>query len=55
MLYSPDGSVLRSGRGSLAYEPGTGLFSVFAEDSYSYIDRYGRALISIPLMSYMVD
>ena len=54
-LIGTDGSVITSGVGVLSYDEATGLYTVLSEDSFSYLDLYGDVIISIPLMSYLMD
>jgi hypothetical protein len=54
-LVGIDGEVIASGDGILSYDEAAGLYSVLAEDAYRYLGKNGAVVISIPLMSYMMD
>ena len=54
-LVGMDGRVIASGLGTISQVEASDLFTVLADDSYSYLDRDGNTIISIPLISYMLD
>jgi len=54
-LVGADGAVLASGRGSLSFEAGAGLYSLLAEEYYAWLDMDGNVIISIPFLSYTLD
>ena len=54
-LVGTDGRVIAFGRGTMSYDESTGLLSVQAEDSFSYLSHDAEVIISIPLMSYALD
>ena len=54
-ILSEDGDVVLSGYGSMLYDDATGLYSILAEDSYTYLDSGLNVLVRIPMMSYMMD
>ena len=49
------GNVLSSGEGRMAYNEEAQLYSVISQDTHKYLDISGKTVISIPLMSYMLD
>ena len=55
MLYDAEGVLITSGAGVLAYHEAVGLYSVLDEYHYSWLDKDGNVIISIPLMSYPLD
>jgi len=54
-FYDAEGVLITSGAGVLTYEESVGLYSVMDEYHYSWLDKDGNVIISIPLMSYSLD
>ena len=54
-LFGTDGRVIASGSGILSYVEELGLYSILEEDRFTYMDKSGNIMISIPMMSYMLD
>ena len=54
-LIGTDGGVISSGGGRLSYDETIGLYTVLSDDAFSFLDRDGKVIISIPLMSYLMD
>jgi hypothetical protein len=49
------GKTLASGTGNIWYDSRLGLFSVFQDDSFGYIDRSGKYVFRISLLQYVPD
>jgi len=58
MLYTlvdVDGSILATGPGILSYHEDVGMYSVQGTDFFSWLDRQGNTMISLPSMAYSFD
>lgn len=54
-LVDTAGDVIFSAPGFLQYDEEAGLYSVLGTDSFTWLDKDANVIISIPLMSYMLD
>ena len=54
-ILATDGKVMLSGSGQISYDETMGLYSVLAEDSFTYLDANFNVIVRIPMMSYTLD
>ena len=49
------GETLAAGNGTLSFDEATGLFSILAEDTFTYLGSNCSMILCIPMMSYSLD